>query len=165
MWLRLSVVAAVLAIAGSVTAVAVKSIYAPLPPAFLTEALAQDLVNLAIVSPLWLVLAWLALRGSLRAYLLWLGILAFTVYNYVIYTLAIPFGSLFLLWVAVLGLSLWALIGGITSIDYELVAASFTNRHAAKAVAFFSIITALLFSLLWLSEDLRAPPALMPERE
>jgi len=160
-WLWLSVIAALLAVAGSVTALSVESIYARLTPTFLPEAVAQDVVNVAIVSPLWFVVAWLALRGSWRAYLLWLGVLTFTVYNYVIYTFAIPFGPLFLLWVAVLSLSLFALIGGITSIEYNVVQSFFTNRRAVVVVAFFLIITALLFSLLWLSEDV---PALLSGR-
>jgi hypothetical protein len=86
-----------------VIGLAVASIYADLTPAFLPQALAQDIANLMIASPALLILAVLALRGSLRAYLLWLGVLTFTVYNYVIYTFSIPFGSLFLLRVAVLG--------------------------------------------------------------
>jgi hypothetical protein len=160
-WLRLSLIAAVLAAVGSVIALSVKSIYVGLTPAFLAEALAQDVVNVAIVSPFWFVLVWLALRGSLRAYLLWLGVLTFTVYNYVIYAFAIPFGPLFLLWVAVLGLCLYALIGAITSFEYNAVQSFFTNRRAVTVVAFFLIITALLFSLLWLSEDV---PALISGR-
>jgi len=42
LWLWLSVIAAVLAVAGSVTALSVKSIYATLTPAFLAEALVRD---------------------------------------------------------------------------------------------------------------------------
>ena len=155
-WIWLSVAAALLAVAGSVTALAVDSIYAGLTPVFLPQALAQDIANLALVAPAWLLLAALALRGSLRAYLLWLGVLTFTVYNYVIYTFSIPFGPLFLLWVAVLGLSTYALIGGVAAIDHGAVAARFTSRRAAAVVAWFLIITAVLFGLLWLSEDLPA---------
>jgi hypothetical protein len=83
-WQWLAIAAALLAIAGSIIALAAQSIYASLTPVFLPQALAQDIANLALVAPLWLLLAGLALRGSLRAYLLWLGVLTFTVYNYVI---------------------------------------------------------------------------------
>ncbi len=155
-WLWLSFAAALLAIGGSIVALSVKSIYSGLTPAFLAQALAQDIANLAIVSPMWLVLVILALRGSLRAYLLWLGVLTFTVYNYVIYTFSIPFGPLFLVWVAVLGMCLYALIGGITAIKHAAVASSFTNRRASLVGAWFIIIIAILFGLLWLSEDLPA---------
>jgi hypothetical protein len=155
-WLWLSILAALLAIAGSMIALSVSSIYAGLTPAFLPQALAQDIANLAIVAPAWLILAILALRGSLRAYLLWLGVLAFTVYNYVIYTFSVPFGPLFLLWVAVLGLSLYALIGGVTVMDQKAVQSSFTGRRAVAVTAWFLIVTALLFAFLWLSEDVPA---------
>jgi hypothetical protein len=155
-WLWLSIGAVLLAIAGSVIGLAVPSIYASLTPAFLPQALAQDIANLAIVSPAWLILAALALRGSLRAYLLWLGLLTFTVYNYVIYTFSIPFGPLFYLWVAVLGLSLYALIGGVAVVDQEVVASSYTSRRAVNVTAWLLIITVVLFGLLWLSEDVPA---------
>jgi hypothetical protein len=157
-WLRLSIAAAALAMIGNVIALSVPSIYAGLTPVFLPQALAQDLADLVIISPLWIALAVLALRGSLRAYLLWLGVLTFTVYNYVIYAFSIPFGPLFLPWVAVFGASLYSLIGGIASIDHEVVESSFPGRRASSVVAWALIVTAILFGLLWLSEDL---PALM----
>jgi hypothetical protein len=155
-WLWLSVLASLLAVAGSIIALSVPSIYASLTPAFLPQALAQDIANLVIVSPAWLILAVLALRGSLRAYLLWLGVLTFTVYNYVIYTFSVPFGPLFLLWVAVLGLSLFALIGGVTVMDHKSVQSSYTSRGAVTVIAWFLIVTAVFFGFLWLSEDVPA---------
>lgn len=155
-WLWLSIVAALLAVTGSLIALAVNRIYAPLTPVFLPQALAQDIANLFIVVPLWLVCVMLALRGSLRAYLLWLGVLIFTAYNYVIYTFSIPFGPLFLLWVAVLGMCVYAVIGGIGVIDHRAIAARFASPRAVKVVAWVLIVTAILFGLLWLSEDVPA---------
>ena len=155
-WLWLSIAAALLAVAGSVIALAVDRIYAGLTPTFLPQALAQDVANLALASPALLILAALALRGSLRAYLLWLGVLTFTVYNYVIYTFSIPFGPLFLLWVAVLGMCIFALIGGVTAVDHRAVAAHYASRRAVTVVAWLLIAIAVLFGLLWLSEDVPA---------
>jgi hypothetical protein len=155
-WLWLSIASALVAIVGSIISLSIKSIYSVLTPAFLPQALAQDIANLAIVSPLWLTFAVLALRGSLRAYLLWLGVLTFTVYNYVIYTFSVPFGSLFLLWVAVLGMCIYSLIGGIMAVDHNVVKSSFASQRTIQVVAWFLIITAVLFSFLWLSEDIPA---------
>ena len=155
-WIWLSVAAAILAVAGSMIGLSVSRIYAALTPVFLPQALAQDIANLLIVAPLWLVCAILALRGSLRAYLVWLGVLIFTVYNYVIYTFSIPFGPLFLLWVAVLGMCIYAVIGGIVTIDHWAVATRFTSPRAVKVVAWVLIVTAILFGLLWLAEDVPA---------
>ena len=155
-WLWLSVAGLVLAVTGSAVALSIRSIYAGLTPIFLPQALAQDLANLAIVSPAWLVLVVMALRGSVRAYLLWLGVLTFTVYNYVIYTFSIPFGPLFLVWVAVLGLCLYSLIGGLAVLDHKSIQLAYTSRTATRVVAWFLMVTGLLFALLWLSEDVPA---------
>src|SRR6266508_6845687 len=129
-WLWLSIIAALLAVAGNIIALSVPGIYASLTPVFFPQAIAQDIASLVLVSPVWLILATFALRGSLRAYLVWLGVLTFTIYNYFIYTFSVPFGSLFLLWVAVLGLSLYALIGGLTTADQKVIEMSFTNGRA-----------------------------------
>jgi hypothetical protein len=155
-WLWLSIVTAILALVGNIISLTVKSIYAGLTPVFFPQAVAQDIANLLIVAPAWLILAALALRGSLRAYLSWLGVLTFTVYNYVIYTFSIPFGPLFLLWVAVFGISLYTLIGGITAVHHNAVKSYFTNSRVIKVGAWFLIITAILFGFLWLSEDIPA---------
>jgi len=169
LWLWLSIVAAVLAIAGNIIALSIGSIYAPFSPALLRQFLAQDIASLAILSPAWLILAALALRGSLRAYLLWLGVLTFTVYSYVIYTFAVPFGPLFLLWVVVFGLSLYALIGGLTGADHTAVRSAYSSAPSVKVVAWVLIVTVVPFALLWLSEDVPAllagntPPSLIEE--
>ncbi len=156
LWLWLGIAAALLAIVGSVIALAVPRIYARLTPAFLPQAIAQDIANLALAAPALIILSILALRGSLRAYLLALGVLTFTVYNYVIYTFSVPFGPLFYLWVAVLGMCLYALIGGVTALDHSLVASTFSSRRAVQIVAWVLIVVAVLFALLWLSEDIPA---------
>jgi hypothetical protein len=155
-WLLLSLLAAGLALAGSAWTLANQELYADLTDAFLPQALAQDLVNLFVVSPAIIVLALLALRGSTRAAILWLGALLFTVYNYVIYVVAIPFGPMFLPWVAVLGLALFPLLGGAACIDRSELLAGYADRRATRASAVALLIVAVLFGLLWLSEDIPA---------
>ena len=103
------------------------SIYDKLTSAFFPQAIAQDVVSLILVSPIWLILAKHALRGSSRAYLLWSGVLTFTVYNYVIYTFSVPFGPLFFFLGCSIRIEPYALIVGecITSIiqlrDYPVL--------------------------------------------
>jgi hypothetical protein len=151
-WLWLSLIAALLAAVGSGAGLwASKSIYDKETVALADAAAAQDIVNLLLVAPLIAALAVWASRGSLRAYLCWLGFVAFTVYNYAIYAFSIHFGPLFLVWVAVLGLSLFALIGGLSTLDATAVKARFAGR-ATSMSAWFLIAVAALFALLWLSE-------------
>jgi hypothetical protein len=156
LWIWLSIAAALLAVAGNIVALSYSSIYSRLTAVFLPQALAQDIASLAIISPLWLILAAISLGGSLRAYLLWLGVLAFTVYNYVIYTFSVPFGPLFPLWVAVFGLSLFSLIGCVATTDHRAVQASFSSPRLVKVVAWALVVIGMLFALLWLSEDVPA---------
>jgi hypothetical protein len=155
-WLLLSILAAALAMAGSAITLLSQQLYDDLTTAFLPQALAQDLVNLLVVSPAMIILAVLALRGSSRAYLLWLGTLLFTAYNYVIYTIGIPFGPLFLLWVGVLGMSIFALLGGAACINRDELLVTYRSARAAKVSGWALIVIALMFGALWLSEDVPA---------
>lgn len=162
-WLRLSIGAALIAWAGSVVALATDS-YALLTPAFLPQALAQDLVNIVLAAPALVACAVMAMRGSARAYLVWLGVLAFTVYNYVIYVFSIDFGALYPLWTAVLGLCLFALIGGLQALPGETLAAHFQSDRAARVAAWVLLVVAGLFALIWLKEDLPALIAGAPQQ-
>ncbi len=151
-WLRLSLATAALAAVGSLIAlVDVNRFYGAETVAFVDQAIAQDIVNLAVVAPLTAFFAWRALRGSLASYLVWLGFVTFTVYNYVIYAFSIQFGPLFLLWVAVLGASVFALIGGAVSLDANGVANALDFRKERLAACFL-LLTVVLFGFLWLSD-------------
>jgi hypothetical protein len=53
-------------------------------------------------------------------------------------------------------LSLYALIGGVVSTEHKSVKSSFKSQRAVNFVAWFLIVVAILFALLWLSEDVPA---------
>ena len=159
-WLWLSILIAVLAISGSVISLALEErIYGSETANWAAQSVGQDVANLIAFSVL-LVLAILALRGSLRAYLGWAGTLAYSVYTYSIYVFAVHFGPLFPLWVAVFGLSIYALIGGLASIDPARVREAFTNRAPVRITSAMLIGIGAGFSLLWLSEIV---PAILTE--
>ncbi|MDN5765112.1 MAG: hypothetical protein L0H96_03415 [Humibacillus sp.] len=151
-WFRLGAAAALLGAAGSVVGlVSAASIYGRETAILADAATAQDLVNLVLVAPLLVILGWRAHHGHLPAYLVWVGCLAFTVYNYAIFSFSVHFGPLFLLWVAVLGLSTFALIGGLSTVDMAVVKERFTD-HPVRWPAWVVITIAALFTLLWLRE-------------
>jgi hypothetical protein len=151
-WWWMSIAASCIAGTANIVGLAdVDRIYGKETPAFIDQAIAQDTISLAIVCPAIVVLALLARRGSLTAHLAWLGTLAFTVYNYVIYTMSIHVGPLFPLWVTVLGLSLYALIGGSTILDRRGVAARLRHTHTTLA-GWYLIVMAVLFAALWLRD-------------
>ena len=121
-------------------------------PSVVAQAVAQDLVSLAVVLPTLIVAAVLASRGSLRARLVWLGALAYVVYTYVVFAFDIRFNALFLVYVALLGCALYALIGGFVTADVEGIKACFTDDTPVKAISIYLGVFGVLFYVLWLSE-------------
>jgi hypothetical protein len=151
LWSWLSASVAVLAAAGSAIALLVpEPIYGRETAALADAAIAQDLVNLFLVAPLMLILAARAYRGSLLSRICLIGFLGFTAYNYALYAFSIHFGPLFLVWVAVLGASVFAMAGTLAASTAPMNSASLT-RSGFRLPGWFLIVAASLFALLWLS--------------
>jgi hypothetical protein len=121
-------------------------------PYFVAQAIGQDIVTLGVALPALVVGAVLAGRGSGRARLVWLGVLIYLVYTYVIYAFQVRFNPLFLVYVALLGCSLYALIGGLATTDFGRIKARFAEKTPVRAVSVFLGILAFLFYFSWLGE-------------
>lgn len=121
-------------------------------PYFAAQAVGQDLITLVVALPVLVASALLVARGSGRAHLVWLGVLVYLVYSYAIYALAVQFNPLFLVYVALLGCSLYALIGGLATTDFEGIKTRFSRVTPARAVSIFLAVLAVLFYFMWLSE-------------
>lgn len=78
---------------------------------------ANDLITLVVGLPLLIISTWLALRGSLRGRLLLSGTLGFFLYTYMSMSMLTAYNSLFLVYVALFGLSLYAFILSMLSFD------------------------------------------------
>jgi hypothetical protein len=114
------------------------------------QAVATDIVNL-IAYPALLLLALLAARGSLRAHLAWTGVLGYSVYAYAIYSFDIRFGPLFLVYVAVLGMSIHAVIGALASLRDREMQVGLDAEAPVRFTAGILVGLATVFYLLWLS--------------
>ena len=68
-----------------------------------------------------------------------------------IYAVSLHFGPLFLLWVAILGLSIFALIGGLIAVDPG-AARDRLGAAPARLVGWFLIAMGGLFTLVWLKD-------------
>lgn len=121
-------------------------------PSLLAQAIGQDFISLVVVLPTLIISAIIAGRGSLRARLVWLGALAYLVYTYASFAFDIRFNSLFLVYVALLGCSLYALIGGLSTPNMAGIKTYFTEKTPVKAVSIYLAIIAVLFYFMWLSE-------------
>jgi hypothetical protein len=114
----------------------------------------NDWVTLTLAVPL-LVLALIeAMRGSRRAMLLWLGMLAYSVYNYAFYVFGSVLNAFFLVFVALFTASLYALIFGLTSLDAEAIAQAFSPRTPARRISVYMFLWAIVLSGLWVFQSL-----------
>jgi hypothetical protein len=154
-WLLLSVpVVGLLAIAAG-GGLFVPGVYRD-APFFAVQAVAQDFITLFVVMPTVAVSAWLVARGSNRARLVWLGALVYTIYSYVIAAFEVRFNRLFLVYIALFGCALYALIGGVAATDIKGIKDGFANRAPVKSVSAFLSLLAVMFYAVWLSEAVPA---------
>jgi hypothetical protein len=110
-----------------------------------------DAATLVLVVPTLLIALLLARRGSVGARLVWLGVLAYGVYNYAFYLFGTAFDDAFLLYAAALGLSL-ALLVFATPRVLPLVAAP--DRGPLRTVGGYLIAVGVLFGALWTAQSL-----------
>jgi hypothetical protein len=87
----------------------------------LQSFLPNDVANLLIGLPMLLASMWLTRRGKLIGLLFWPGALFFVLYNDIVYVFAMPLNLAFLAHLALVMLSVYTLIGLLTSIDGKVV--------------------------------------------
>jgi len=162
-WLWLTVPISILLAIAAGAGVFVDGLYRD-APVLVAQARAQDLITLAVALPSLVIGAWLTARGSARARLVWLGVLIYMVYTYVGYAFSVRFNPLFLVYVALLGCSTYALIGGCVTTDWADLQARFTARTPVKAVSVLFAVIAALFYALWSSDALPASLAGEPSQ-
>ena len=154
-WLWLTIPIAILLAVAAGGGLFIKGLYRDTPN-LVTQAIGQDAITLVVALPTLVISALLTSRGSQRARLVWLGGLIYMVYTYVGYAFAVRFNSLFLVYVALLGCSTYALIGGLVATDWAGIKAGFTEQTPVKAVSIYLAVIAVLFYFLWLSEAVPA---------
>lgn len=119
------------------------------------QAMAQDYINLFLVFPVLLILIFFLRRNSLKALLVWLGVMLYLIYSYILYAFFIHFGPLFLVYVAILGLSFYAFVGALVTIDWS-AAAQFFRAVSVKPASVLLTATGIMFYFLWLSDIIGA---------
>lgn len=111
---------------------------------------ANDLVTLVLGLPLLAVSFWLALRGSLRGRLLLTGTLGFILYTYITMSFGAAYNKLFLAYVALSSLSLFAFILSMMSFDLKTLPAHFSEKLPRGWIAGLLFFAAAFLSLAWL---------------
>jgi hypothetical protein len=123
-----------------------------------------DLVTLVVAVPALVIALLPALRNSLRARLVWLGVLGYGLYTYATYLFGTGFNAFFLLHVAIFTLSLYALVLGLWRLDASRIRDRFHVRTPVRWIAGFLGFLAVALGGMWVFYSVRfavtgAPPA------
>ena len=117
---------------------------------WMVQAVAQDAVDLFLISPLLIIAAIFAVRGSRVGLLIWSGVSLYIIYTYVIYCFDVHFNSLFFIYCFILGLSFYSFVYFLFSQVREPVKAD--GRLPVKTIGIYLMTIACAFYLLWLSQ-------------
>jgi len=108
------------------------------------------LVILAVGVPALLIAMGSAAKGSIRALIVWLGVIAYLSYNAVMFIFATPFNQLFLLYVAMFSLCFWSATSILHQVDLEALRARFSPRLPVRGLAAYALVIVALNGLVWL---------------
>jgi hypothetical protein len=155
LWMWLSFITAVLVSIASISGILNSNIYSQETANWALQGRGQDMGNL-IALPILLISTYFLKRKSLVAYFIWLGTMMYYIYAFIIYCFALHFNSLFLVYIAILGLSAYTLIGGIITSESYILSKSIPFNAKTKISAISIIIIGTLFMFLWLSSVIPA---------
>ena len=93
-----------------------------------------------------------AAHGSTSAVVVWLGTLAYLLYQSVLFCFAIPLNNLFLVYVAYLGLSVWSLVTLLLRVDVAAFGRRVSPRMPAKQLAGVALTLVVLNAYAWLAQ-------------
>jgi hypothetical protein len=130
----LSAVAAALTIGAGLTGLLVDGAYGDVP-AVTALARGSDAVAVVVGVPLLGLALVAAARGSVRAHLVWLGMLAYLVYDYAYFVYGATFNDLFVVHVAIFVASAFALGLALMDLDVTGVGARFGRRGPARWIS------------------------------
>jgi hypothetical protein len=116
------------------------------------EAKATDVVTLLFAVPLLAIALWRARAGSVPARLVVIGALGYVAYSYAIFAFSVAPNAATPLYLAILGLSAWALVLGIGHMGAPSALAEVVARLPRRGSGIFLIAVPILFGLLWASE-------------
>lgn len=124
-------------------------VYAFNPERVVAEGVGWDAVTLLFAAPALLVAAGLIARGSLRARLFALGILAYFFYQYLMYAVFWALGPLFPAFVALYAASATAIVWIASTVEIAALPGQVSARFPRRGMVIFSALIALLLLGMW----------------
>jgi len=124
------------------------------PPKYVQESRAQDLITLVPGVPL-LILAVIGVRRERSwGFPLWTGVLAYELYVYAIYAVGGVYNILFPGYIAAASLSLYTIIGLLSSVDKEWFQASIQEKMPRRWIGGLFMLITVIFAVIWMGQVL-----------
>ncbi len=114
----------------------------------------NDPVTLAVAVPVLAVSLILSRRGSLRGFLLVLGVMQYAFYNYAFYLFGAVVNIHFLLYVSLAVLSAIAFVAGLVALDVRSVRESVSPGAPLRLVAAYMFVWAAVLGVAWVAQAL-----------
>lgn len=159
--LIVSALIAVLAIVASGSGLFWNGLYKNDTKSGAAQEVGNDLVTLVLSVPLLLVSTYYAAKGSLRGRLIWTGTIFYFLYTYAMMAFMSAYNQLFLAYVAIYSLSLYALASSLLSLNAAEVKESL-SAAPVKVTAGFMFLVSITLSLMWLGSII--PPLMSGQR-
>lgn len=112
----------------------------------------QDLTILMVGVPVLAVGFWYTIRESPRGRIVWLGGLAYMTYMWASIAVQITFNELFLVYVALFGLSLFTLVSGFATTDAHAIRSAVEEHIRPSMYSGFLVLIGLGLATLWLAD-------------
>lgn len=138
-----------------------KGIYTNDSVAAAAQAIAQDWVTVLLGVPLLIASYVFSRRNTLRARIVLSGTLAYFLYTYMSYSFFCMYNPLFLVYVALMSMSFFALVMVLFSFDLSALENAFTDDIPVKTIGILIIVFASAIALMWLGRIV--PPLLAGE--
>ena len=123
--------------------------------AFVTTTwLGTDAVTLFLAVPILVAAMIFSNRGSLKAQLIWMGALDYMLYNYAFYLFGAAFNWFFLIYAALLALSILALIFGLIKLDVNGISQQVKKDAPVKWIGGYFFFVASGLGLVYLIQSI-----------
>lgn len=150
---RLSVILALFAIIASVGGLTWSELYRD-SESIKAVWFVNDLITLILAVPLLIAAMAYAIKGSLKAQLVWIGSLWYLLYNYVFYLYGAQFNNFFLLYALLFSLSVYALAITMSNLDMDLIKKSIKEQAPLRAISGFLFFFAFALGMPWIAMTL-----------
>lgn len=118
-----------------------------------TQLQGNDLVTLIVAVPLLVAGMYFTKRGSDRGLLIWMAMLGYTLYGYGFYLFGATFNDVFLVYVALFSLSIFALVAGLIRLDAAAIAKQFKTSTPIRWICGYMMLVAVFLGILWTAQS------------